>query len=140
MTSILPRHRASAPKGESPTGAVLASRSDHLANERTHLAYVRTAISLVSLGITVNRFSLYLQQHETLSREPGHVEVLGGAARAGLGMVIYGLMLMLLALHRFYAVENAIDTGRIRPGRPLVTFVTVSVVIAAAAAILWMFQ
>ena len=39
-----------------------AHLSEHLANERTYLAYLRTAISLISFGITINRFSIYLVQ------------------------------------------------------------------------------
>ena len=114
--------------------------SEHLANERTHLAYVRTAISLISLGITVNRFSLYLKQHDTLPRAPERVDLLGGAAVAGLGMVIYALVLMLLALHRYRAVERAIDRDTFHSDRGLVTLLTVSVVLAAAGGILWMFR
>ena len=34
--------------------------SEHLANERTILAWVRTAIAVMTLGIAINRFSLFL--------------------------------------------------------------------------------
>ena len=34
--------------------------SEHLANERTILAWVRTAIAIITLGIALNRFSLFL--------------------------------------------------------------------------------
>jgi putative membrane protein len=115
-------------------------RSEHLANERTHLAYMRTAISLISLGITVNRFSLYLQQHDSLPSRPDRPNLLGGTASAGFGMVVYALVLMLFALHRYRAVEDAIDTGGYHPDRPIVELLTVSVVIGAAAGILWMFR
>lgn len=113
--------------------------SDHLSNERTHLAYMRTAISLISLGIAVNRFSLYLKQHDEPVR-PGRIDFLGGTASAGFGMVIYALVLMLLALHRYRAVDQAIDTGGYHPDRSIVELLTVSVVIGAAAGILWMFR
>jgi putative membrane protein len=113
--------------------------SDHLANERTHLAYMRTAIALISLGVTINRFSIYLQQHDELPSRPTR-ELLGGTASAGFGMVVYALVLMLLALHRYRAVDEAIDRGVYHPDRPIVELLTVSVVIGAAAGILWMFR
>ena len=112
----------------------------HLANERTHLAYVRTAISLVTLGITVNRFSLYLKQHDELPAHPRRVDLLGGTATAGLGMVIYALLLMLVALHRYRAVERAIDQGAYRSDSAIIMLLTISVVVASAGGILWMFR
>jgi putative membrane protein len=115
-------------------------RAEHLANERTHLAYVRTAISLVSLGITVNRFSLYLQQHDELPQQPNRIDLLGGTAAAGLGMVIYALVLMLLALHRFKAVDRAIARGTYHSDNTIIMLVTISVVVASAGGILWMFR
>jgi putative membrane protein len=114
-------------------------RTEQLSNERTHLAYVRTAISLISLGITVNRFSLYLKQHDALPSRPGRSDLLGGTASAGLGMVIYALVLMLLALHRYRAVDRAIEHGTDHSDHGLVMLVTLSVILAGAGGILWMF-
>ena len=114
------------------------SPSEHLANERTHLAYLRTAVCLISLGITVNRFSIYLQQHDKTYERPN--DVLAGTASAGLGMVLFALLLMLVALHRFRTVERAIDRGGYEPGGRLVTALTLSVVLAGAFGIVWMFQ
>jgi len=116
------------------------NRSEHLANERTHLAYLRTAISLISLGITVNRFSLYLKQHDELPSRPGRLDVLGGAASAGIGMVVYALVLMVAALYRYKAVDRAIDHGEFHPDSPIVTWLTYSVIAAGAGGILWMFR
>jgi putative membrane protein len=116
-----------------------ANRSEHLANERTHLAYVRTAISLITLGITVNRFSLYLEEHDRLPSQPARVDMMGGTARAGIGMVVFGLALLLLGLHRYLATEDAIDKGTIHRDRPLVVALTASVLLAGAGGILWMF-
>lgn len=116
------------------------NRSEHLANERTHLAYLRTAISLISLGITVNRFSLYLKEHDQLPSRPGRLDVLGGAASAGIGMVVYALVLMLAALYRYKAVERAIDHGDFHPDSPIVTWLTYSVIAAGVGGILWMFR
>jgi putative membrane protein len=132
-----------APTHDAAAGSAVsthANRSEHLANERTHLAYVRTAISLISLGITVNRFSLYLRQHDELPTHPERIDFLGGAASAGIGMVVFALALLLVALHRYKAVDESIDTGTYHPDRPLVVVLTLSVVLAGAGGILWMFR
>jgi putative membrane protein len=123
-----------------PSADPRGRRSEHLANERTHLAYLRTAISLISLGVAVNRFSLYLQQHDELPTRTARVTLLGGTASAGFGMVVYGLALMLVALHRYRSVDQAIDADRYHSDRPVVELLTVSVVVGAAAGILWMFR
>jgi putative membrane protein len=115
------------------------NRSDHLANERTHLAYLRTAISLISLGITVNRFSTYLQQHDELPAHRSRLDVLPGTASAGLGMVIFGLGLMLVGLHRYVAMDDAIEKGIEHRDRPLVVTLTLSAIAGGIVGILWMF-
>src|SRR4051794_32750206 len=100
-------HKLGAPPNAAAAGVSVphVNRGDHMANERTHLAYLRTAISLISLGITVNRFSIYLKQHDTLPASP-RIDVLGGTAMAGAGMVVFALALMLVALHRYIAMDN----------------------------------
>ena len=113
---------------------------EHLSNERTHLAYLRTAISLISLGIGVNRFSLYFGQRDALLLRGRQADVLSSTALVGAGMVVYGLVMMLLALHRFRAVDDAIDHHSYHPDRMIVELLTITVIIAGAAAILWMYQ
>ena len=115
------------------------NRSDHLANERTHLAYLRTAISLISFGITVNRFSLFLRQHDELPARSLRIDPLDGTARAGLGMVVFGLAVMLVGLHRYIAMDDAIEKGTEHRDRPLVVTLTLGVIIAGMMGILWMF-
>ncbi len=36
--------------------------TDHLANERTFLAWIRTAIAVMTLGVAINRFALFLME------------------------------------------------------------------------------
>ena len=139
MTELtLNRKELGARKSSRPPASSGGSPSEHLANERTHLAYMRTAVSLISLGITVNRFSIYLQQHETQRERPS--SVLAGTASAGLGMVIYALLLMLVALHRYRSVERSIERGEYESGSRLVTVLTLSVIVGGAVGIIWMFQ
>jgi putative membrane protein len=116
--------------------------AEHMSNERTHLAYIRTAISLISLGITVNRFSIYLATNNQL---PTRSEAIGGrvlhnAASAGFGMVVYGLLLMMIAYWRYRKVDRSIERAEYHSDTPLVVLLTLSVVAGGALSILWMFQ
>lgn len=113
--------------------------SEHLANERTHLAYVRTAISLITLGITVNRFSIFLIEHDRLDMTRRPLGILSGTKYAGFGMVMYGLLVMALALRRYHAADQAIDRHDYRPDRLMVEVLTVTALVGGAAGILWMF-
>ena len=113
--------------------------AEHLSNERTHLAYLRMAVSLVSLGIIVNRFSVYLSQNGELDAERRPVGLLRDAKQIGLGMVLYGFLVMVLALHRYLRVDRAIDRLDYRPQRFLVEGLTLSSLFVGALCIIWIF-
>jgi hypothetical protein len=44
----------------------LSGLRSHLSNERRHLSYTHTCISMLGLGITINRFSVFMQEKEKL--------------------------------------------------------------------------
>jgi len=44
--------------------------AEHLANERTILAWIRTAIAVMTLGVGINRFSLFLSSQPRRARRP----------------------------------------------------------------------
>lgn len=113
--------------------------SEHLSNERTHLSYMRTAIFLVSLGITVNRFSIYLIENGGLGTDRRPLGLLRDTKQIGLGMVLYGFLLMVLSLHRYLRVDRAIDRLDYKPERFLVEGLTLSSLFVGALSIIWMF-
>ena len=115
-----------------------AHTSEHLANERTHLAYIRTSVSLVSLGITVNRFSIYLREKEMIPAQPRRL--LHDTEQVGLGMVLFGFFIMVLALFRYRRVERDIDAEHFRPNRTMVELMTLSALVGGALGLLWMFR
>jgi len=112
--------------------------AEHLANERTHLAYMRTAIAVISLGITMNRFSRFLFENEQADRSRRLI-LLRSTSQIGLGMVLFGCLWMMLALHRYRRVERAIDNGDFQSQRRLVEWLTLIALIGAALGIIWMF-
>lgn len=75
--------------------------SDLSANERTYLAWVRTATSLMGFGFLIERFDVFL-----IYTTRGAVLNSGLHMRAsewlGLGMILLGAVLILLATRSFY--------------------------------------
>ena len=113
--------------------------SEHLANERTHISYMTTAISLVSLGITVNRFSIYLVQTRAEDADIRPLAVLRDTKQIGVGMVLFGFLLLILSLHRYLRVDRAIDRLDYHPERRLVEGLTLTSLLAGALGIIWIF-
>src|SRR6185312_14597248 len=60
--------------------------SEHLANERTVLAWIRTAIAVMTFGVGINRFSLFLVEFGKVVPWAGHAENVH-AEQLGIGLV-----------------------------------------------------
>lgn len=75
--------------------------SDLSANERTYLAWIRTAVSLMGFGFLIERFDVFL-----VYTTRGAVLNSGLHLRAsewlGLGMILLGGVLILLATRSYY--------------------------------------
>ena len=132
-------HR-SGPEENAPLRSVRHYQNvEHLSNERTHLAYMRSAISLVSLGITLNRFSLYLIESPALDRSVRATRLLDNAEQVGAGMVLYGFLLMVLSYHRYQRVDAAIDALDYHPQHGTVSVVTLTAMFMGALSLIWIF-
>jgi len=116
-----------------------ANLSEHLANERTYLAYLRTAISLISFGITINRFSIYLIQSNKLPEQTLGRWDMVSVGRVGFGMVIFGLLLIVWAGIHFTRVSRGIDRGDYRPSQFVTWIITASVLIGGGISLIWLF-
>ncbi len=88
---------------------------EHQANERTFLAWLRTSISLIGFGFAIARFGLFLQEFQSTSSEPGASA--GNSQLLGLGLVISGVAVILLAGWRYNQVFHQIERGAYRPSR-----------------------
>lgn len=113
--------------------------SEHLANERTHLAYVRTAVSLVSFGITINRFSIFLMENARIGRTGRFATTMVDTERLGIGMVVLGLVLLLWAGYRYQRVNTAINEGRYQPNLVAIWIMTIGIFISGTISLLWLF-
>ncbi len=117
-----------------------AHLSEHLANERTYLAYLRTSISLITFGITINRFSIYLTQSKMLPTERALPRLdLIGVGRVGFGMVVFGLILLVWAAIHSSHVSRGIDDGTYRPSQKSAWIITAGVLLGGGVSLLWIF-
>jgi putative membrane protein len=116
----------------------LADLRSHLANERTHLSYLRTCISLIGFGITINRFSIFMQEKENLVLD-GDGPVMRGSEFAGAGMVVAGLILLMWSLYRYWHVNQDIVNARFRPLHKMVIGITAVLLVGGGATVSWLF-
>ncbi|TYT25942.1 DUF202 domain-containing protein [Luteimonas viscosa] len=116
----------------------LADLRSHLANERTHLAYLRTAISLIGFGITINRFSVFLQEKGRLAVDQTG-PMLRSSEHAGAGMVVIGLALTAWSVYRYWHVNRDIEQARFRPLHRAVIALTVLLLAAGGFTAAWLF-
>ncbi len=110
--------------------------SEHLANERTILAWVRTAIAVMTLGIAINRFSLFLIEFAHMV--PGSRAANVHAEEAGIGLVIVGVLVMLGGNWHYLDVARAIDEGNYRASRRRIVVPGLIVVLLGGASLVWL--
>ena len=113
--------------------------SDHLANERTFLAWVRTSVSVTGLGFVVARFGLWLRELAAHA-DPGGPAVrhTGWSLPMGVAMMAAGGGLAVLAAARYRRVRLAIDRNDPAAAGHAVAAVTLLVVAATAALVVYM--
>ena len=112
--------------------------TEHLANERTILAWVRTSIAVMTLGIAINRFSLFLLE---LSRIP-EIERMANrhGERVGLGLIILGMVIMMGAAWHYVHVADTIDREVYRPQRFVIIAMSFVVIGIGGTALIWLFS
>lgn len=90
--------------------------SDLSANERTYLAWIRTAISLMGFGFLIERFDVFLvyTTHRAVLDNGLHVRA---SEWLGLGMILLGAALILLATRSFYRNSRQIRSDTEAPYR-----------------------
>ena len=110
--------------------------SEHLANERTMLAWIRTAIAVMTFGVGINRFSLFLVEFG--QNVPGGRTVNVHAEQLGVGMVGLGLLVMLGGTWHYIHVAQSIDDETYRPARIGIILTTLAVLMLGGTSLAWL--
>jgi inner membrane protein YidH len=111
--------------------------TEYLANERTFLAWIRTSVAVVSLGFVLARFSVWLREF-AIQRQPQVPVHRGGISQIiGVGMMVFGGLLSVLAAWRYHVVNRDIERGKVTADRGLVVLVTVMVALLSIAMIVF---
>jgi putative membrane protein len=110
--------------------------SEHLANERTMLAWIRTAIAVMTFGVGINRFSLFLVEFSHVV--PGGRTVNMRAEDLGIAMVGLGLLVMLGGTWHYIHVARSIDDETYRPARIGIVLTTLAVLLLGGTSLAWL--
>jgi putative membrane protein len=109
--------------------------SEHLANERTMLAWIRTSIAVMTFGVAINRFSLFLVEFSKIV--PGGRTVNMHAEELGVGLVALGLLIMLGGTWHYIHVARTIDDDTYRPARIGIVLTTLAVLVLGGTSLAW---
>jgi len=111
--------------------------TEHLANERTILAWIRTAIAVITLGVGINRFSLFLVEFSHIVPDGKPINA-HAAEELGIGLVALGLLVMVGGMIHYLHVADAIDAESYRPSRLGVVATASAVLLLGGASLAWM--
>ena len=123
------------PAGAEPVAGGGAPR-DHLANERTYLAWLRSGVALLGLGFVVARVRIELGE---LSANPSPEGWLS-ASTIGLAFAVLGLLTILFATWRYYAVREMIERQRFVPLGAGILMLSLGALLIAIVVILYLLQ
>lgn len=112
--------------------------TEHLANERTVLAWVRTSIAVMTFGVALNRFSLFLLEFQRTTETERAVN--RHAETVGIGLIALGVLIMFGAAWHYLHVANAIDRDIYRPRRFVVIGMSFAVVAIGGMALILLFS
>lgn len=110
--------------------------SEHLANERTMLAWIRTAIAVMTFGVGINRFSLFLVEFS--KTVPGARTANAHAEQLGIGLVGLGLLVMLGGTWHYVHVARTIDDETYRPARIGIVLTALAVLALGGTSLVWL--
>jgi putative membrane protein len=110
--------------------------SEHLANERTVLAWIRTAIAVMTLGVAINRFSLFLVEFSITV--PGGRRANIHGEEVGIGLIVLGVALLIGGTWHYLHVANAIDSESYRPTRWAMVLTSFAVLVLGGTSLVWL--
>lgn len=111
--------------------------TEYLANERTFLAWIRTSIAVISLGFVISKFGLWLAELALTSAQFARIRT-GASIPVGIGMVLFGGLLAVLAAWRYHVVNRQIERGEVKADRGLIVLITLLVIVLSLVMVAYM--
>ena len=117
----------------------MGTTQQFLTNENVFLAWIRTGLTLMSFGFVVNQFGFWLEQFAltVASHAQGARSV--ASVQIGIGMVIFGGLLCVLAAFRYFKVYRQIRRGENKGDRWMIGLVTTLTLILTIVMVIYMF-
>jgi putative membrane protein len=112
--------------------------TEHLANERTFLAWIRTAIAVMTLGVAINRFALFLMEIHQVLPEVRHLAN-RHIEKLGIGLVILGIVMLIGATCHYLHVGRTIESDTYRPASRTMVATAIVVMLMGGSALVWLF-
>ncbi|MBL8908014.1 MAG: DUF202 domain-containing protein [Rhizobiales bacterium] len=123
---------------DTPAPSASQITTELLAAERTFLAWVRTSIAVASLGFVVAKFGIWLREFADQLNPQIHMHSTALSLPIGIGMMIFGGALTVLAAWHFSIVSRAIKKGEMRSSGSLVVTVTLGVTVLTFVMIVYL--
>lgn len=111
---------------------------EHLANERTFLAWVRTSIALMGFGFVIVKFALF-QKQVAMLMEPVNLMPKGNSSKAGVVMIILGVVLTFMAYLQYKKHEKQLKNNNYHPSSTLLLFITLILMIGGLILSVYLF-
>src|SRR5216110_1506391 len=105
--------------------------SEHLDNERTFLAWVRTTVALISLGFVIARLSATVGA-------AADSRFIAQAQPLGIGLIVLGAVITLLAAWRYDRVNRQIEEGIVKTDRLMVWLLALLIGLVSGTAVIYM--
>ncbi len=113
--------------------------NDHLANERTLLAWIRTSIAIMAFGFVVVKFSIFLKQMAFLvSGEKVQVAQNSGSHPLGIGIVIAGVLVLVLAYLKYKQTEKQLLRKQFQSSSTLILLLVIGICVMSVFLILYL--
>lgn len=112
--------------------------TEHLANERTLLAWIRTSIAVMTLGVAINRFALFLMEIHQVLPEVRHLAN-RHVEKLGVGLVVLGIAMLIGATWHYLQVARTIDSDTYRPATRVMVATSLIVMAMGGSALVWLF-
>jgi len=99
---------------------------DHTANERTYLSWIGTSIAIMAFGFVIERFDIFISYVARMMGGSTVIKSSYTANIAGIGLIFFAALLILVSTIRFIMYKKAIDSEKTLPYGSVKTIILLS--------------